>query len=199
LKTVWTLIDSIFELLGLIGDDISKWSLQDFEDNPPRLLRLRIVDVLSDIFLPDMYQGMSIEFKVNSILKGDFIDLRKYDDYCGVFEDMDKLISKSKFHLCKCKGARWDVGQLRHNYRKLIHFKTLARPLIEFNSGILAASYFYYPAIILTENARQIDLSEIDKLICSIVDPWGIGVPEDKLIAMGYPSENLSMVDDDWF
>jgi hypothetical protein len=195
--TASELVYRIFELRGMIGKDISTWSPQNFEDNPPRQLRLQMVDVLSDMFLSDVYQNESIAFKVNSILRGDFIACRKFEDYSGLIKDLDKLIAESEFKHTRKRD--WNERHLRENYRRLIRFNILAWPLLKFNSGVIVASYPYYPFIILTEDAiGNIDLSKINELICRIIDPWDRGFSKAKLVEMGYPSENISIVDDDW-
>jgi hypothetical protein len=195
----WELIHTILELKDMVGDELSQWRPQNFEDNPPRLLRLQIVDALSNLVLSDVHPNSSIETRVDSILKGDFIRHRKLEDYSSVFEEMDGLTAKSKEfgHLRKHEIEK--KSELRFNYKRLLKFKTLAMPLLNFHSGTMAGPYSYFSVVILTQDIiRQLNLRKIDELICKIIDPWNRSFSREQLTEMGYPSESLCVVDDDW-
>jgi hypothetical protein len=203
MKTGLSLINAILEFERMAGDDISKWFPENFTDNEPRFIRLQIIDVLSNLFLADVYQNKDLPFRVNSILYGDFIERRNFEEYSDLFSKIDETIAGSRFKDLQKDGEweEWGLHTLQYSYQKLVGFKRGINRLERWNSGFYEISYPYLISVVLTEKViESIDLREIDKLIWSFIDPKRREFSEETLIKeMNYPPENLCEIDDDWW
>jgi hypothetical protein len=211
--TVSTLLDAMLNA----EPSIETWSPENLKKNLPEDNRLQIIDVLSNVFLADVYKDKDFPFRVNSLLYGDFTERRSPDVYAGLFSEMEAINLNSKFKLApkhKYDDESPFERTLDYNYTRLFRFKRQARTLLSacdellrFNSGILEISYPYFPAVILTnkviesldEVVESVDLHEIDKFLCTVIDPWHRSFSEEKLIKeMGYPILEPEREYDEW-
>lgn len=112
-----------------ITPDKNRWSLDALTDDPPRLLRLKKINALIDVFIPE-FEDKNLQAKLESVLKGDFLYLRDESLYTNLFIKMDEIIEqlrdsnqRTKEELIKerkkrdesnfISGLSWDNGELK--------------------------------------------------------------------------------------
>lgn len=185
-----TLIDKILEFVSMIPDP-KIWTLKKLKDNESGFIRLQQIDVLLKLFVPEIHNPIDIRSNIESVLNGEFIQLRKTLQYDTVFNQMDKTILESKYH--PEKTNEWTTNELKFNYKKLIKYKTKLNEVLKFNDGIMEISYPYFYFVILTNDVRDnLQLKEIDKFVSLVVDPSERIIAKEQLIKeYNYPSEDI--------
>lgn len=73
--------------------DKSRWSFNALTDNPPRLLRLKKINALIDVFIPELKDKI-LQAKLVSVLTGDFLNLRNESLCTNLFVEIDDKIEE---------------------------------------------------------------------------------------------------------
>ncbi|MBA2500092.1 MAG: hypothetical protein H0V30_10230 [Chitinophagaceae bacterium] len=179
--------------------DPADWTFEKQKDNPSRLIRIKQLDILINIFLPNINDDLPIKSKIENLIKGEFILTNNIENYKKLFLTMDETIDKSKYSFRKMND--WTLDDLQSNYENLIKFKKLTMNLLEFNDGIMEISYPYLFSVILTENiATKISLKSIDNLLATVIDPQKRTLTKAFLVKnYEYPLEDVYDIDlDNW-
>lgn len=108
-----TLIYKTLEFTRMVPN-YSDWNFEKLEDNPPGFIRLKQIDVLMQIFLPEIYIPNDLKVSIENLISGEFILSRSEDIYKDLFIEMDKLILKTKPHLKKYEN--WSNDFLKYNF-----------------------------------------------------------------------------------
>ena len=212
--TALTLIDNILEFMSMTPDK-SRWSLDALTDNPPRLLRLKKINALIDVFVPEL-KDKTLQTKLVSVLQGDFLSFRNESLYADLFAEMDDKIEelrspnqRTKEELIKERQKRdetdfifdlsWENRDLESNYLNLLNFKILLYGVRFYNSGIMELPYKRYFHYRLTKKiSASINIREIDNFLQTVIDPKKRNYTHEELIKVyNYPDEYID--EDDYF
>lgn len=212
--TALTLVDDILEFMSMTPDK-SRWSLDALTDNPPRLLRLKKINALIDVFIPELKDKI-LQAKLVSVLKGDFLYLRNESSYTDLFVEMDDKIEelrsphqRTKEELIKERQKRgetdfafdlsWENGDIESNYSNLLNFKILLYDVKFYNSGTMELPYKRYFHYRLTQKiSNSINIEEIDNFLHTVIDPKKRNYTREELIEIyNYPNEYID--EDDYF
>lgn len=196
--TALTLIDKALELKA-IAPDKSKWTLAAQNDNLPRLVRLRQLNVLLQIFTPEIFDTNDIGSGIVKLISGQFILQRQVSVYTTLFKLMDRVITSANRHPPNMRD-KWTVHELEHNYLDIIKFKITINQLLKHNNGIMEISYpFFYPVILTDKISNQLDTTQIDEFLRLVIDPLDKTISKEKLILdHNYPTEDVYDIDLDW-
>lgn len=193
-----TLIEKLLEFTSMTTDS-SSWTFEKLKDNESRLVRLRQIDCLLKIFVPEIYKSTDLKYSIENVLNGNFIRLRKDKEYSNLFVKMDNLILKSKYPVQK--QEEWTVYELEYNFKNLVNYKIKLNEILNFNDGIMEISYPYLYSYTLTNSiSRKIIFKEIDLFLSLVIDPDNRNFSKEILVkANGYPDENVYHIDlDNW-
>ena len=212
--TASTLIESILEFKSMTPDK-NRWSLDALIDNPPRLLRLKEINALIDVFIPELKDRI-LQAKLVSVLTGDFLNLRNESLYTNLFVEMDNKIQELRSPYQRTKeelieerqnrdgtafifGLSWDNGELKSNYLKLLNFKILLYDVKFYNSGTMELPYTRYFHYRLTQKiSDSINIEEINNFLQIVIDPKKRNYTKKELIEnYNYPDEYID--EDDYF
>ena len=185
-----TLLNKILEFKSNISDT-KKWTLTDLQGDETNLVRFNQIQCLTKLFVPDVYTPNDLTTSIDSILNGDFINIREERIYKNLFLRMDKVITKSIDFLDKYK--EWELHDLCFNYRDLVEYKIKLNMLLNFNIGIMEISYPYcYSAIISGDISENIKFNKLDKFLSTVIDPDNRIFSRDQLIKdYNYPKEDV--------
>ena len=193
-----TLIEKLLEFTSMTTDS-SSWTFEKLKDNESRLVRLRQIDCLLKIFVPEIYKSTDLKYSIENVLNSNFIRLRKDKEYSNLFVKMDNLILKSKYPVQK--QEEWTVYELEYNFKNLVNYKIKLNEILNFNDGIMEISYPYLYSYTLTNSiSRKIIFKEIDLFLSLVIDPDNRNFSKEILVkANGYPDENVYHIDlDNW-
>lgn len=212
--TALTLVDNILEFMSMTPDK-SRWSFNALTDNPPRFLRLKKINALIDVFIPELKDKI-LQAKLVSVLTGDFLYLRDESLYTNLFVEMDDKIEelrspyqRTKEELIKERqkrdetdfifGLSWENGELESNYLNLLNFKILLYEVKFYNSGTMELPYTRYFHYRLTQKiSDSINIEEIDNFLHTVIDPKKRNYTKEELIEIyNYPNEYID--EDDYF
>ncbi len=198
--TAQTLIEKALEL-DLCYPDHTTWVLDEQGKSLPGLqIRLKQLDVLIKVFIPESDWHKTLDAKIESVLSGEFILKREIKDYTELFLAMDNEIVKSKVQAGENRDG-WGLHTLKHNYEDLIRYKGKLNYLLKHNSGIMEISYPYYFSVIITDEiSKKANSKKVDKFLASVVDPRNRSYSKAKLMKeYQYPTEDVYDVElDDW-
>jgi hypothetical protein len=185
-----TLLNKILEFKSNISDT-KKWTLPDLQGDETNLVRFNQIQCLTKLFVPDVYTPNDLTTSIDSILNGDFINIREERIYKNLFLRMDKVITKSLDFLDKYK--EWELHDLCFNYRDLVEYKIKLNMLLNFNVGIMEISYPYcYSSIISGDISENIKYNKLDKFLSTVIDPDNRIFSRDQLIKdYNYPKEDV--------
>lgn len=212
--TALTLVYNILEFISMTPDK-SRWSFNALTDNPPRLLRLKKINALIDVFIPELKDKI-LQAKLVSVLTGDFLYLRDESLYTDLFVEMDDKIEelrspyqRTKEELIKERQKRdgtdftfdlsWENGDLESNYLNLLNFKILLYNVKFYNSGTMELPYTRYFHYRVTQKiSDSINIEEIDNFLHTVIDPKKKNYTKEELIEIyNYPNEYVD--EDDYF
>jgi len=191
-----TLIDKAIDIERMIVEK-PDWTFERQKDNPPRLIRLKQLEVLLKLFTPETYD-VDIEIGIKKLFNGDFILHREIKKYANVFAIMENAISllKPSFR----KESEWESKNLRFNYHYLMGFKREIDKIKCWNNGILEIDYKHlYQYVVTSEFINGLCTKSIDDFLSLVIDPLGRTFTKDELIQdFNYPKEDIFDVDIDW-
>jgi hypothetical protein len=205
------LFDKVLEFIAMTPDK-SQWSMTALKSNPPRQIRLKQIESLSNAFFAiDSKTNLIDNVKsflsdkptssIQSFLSGDFIRQRETSDYAQTIIFIKEFVKTSNSHLDETKEIH--LGELVFIFHELVDYKTQLRSILTFNSGVLEASSIASQfSIHLTNSISKILVDKFDNLDKSlelIINPQGLTFTEEELISrFNYPTENLDDIDLDF-
>ena len=192
-----TLLDLIVEFVEMTPE-LDDWGFEQQKENPPRLIRLQQIDVLSKLLIPEFPDEYTIKKKILSIYQGEFIKCRAKERYQIVFDEMDEILGLRKIK--KHEDFEWNIFYLKHNYCEAFEFKKHIRQIKKYNKDILEIGYAYAPANLLIESiASTINTEPADIFIISIIDPLKQTFLKTDLVKNhGYPDADITDIDKEW-
>ncbi|MFN8257340.1 MAG: hypothetical protein U0W24_16720 [Bacteroidales bacterium] len=192
-----TLIEKVIDFQSMTPDS-QKWELEDFEHNPPRLVRLKQISALLQLYLPEIYTGVDLKLDILKMTNGDFIFKRDFQVYREVVLDMEQLTKSSMNFLEEID--RWDSSHLQFHFERLFDLKKQIEHLKSFNSDIMECSYQYYYSYLLSKKIiKPIDSGPVDVFLQKVIDPEGKVYLKEELIHNNkYPPDDLIDIDIDW-
>jgi hypothetical protein len=175
--------------------DRDTWTEEHLESNPPRLVRLRRLRALAKAF--DVQPGFE------ALWSGAFVRQRPFEHYQPfvqrVMRESETLFPDALRSMHR-PLMTWDV---EHVYERLFKFLTEhAYPMLEFNSGVMAASgvYLYLVRRVSHSLAGLPELIRpIEELAGLIIDPASRSFSPEELAPYGWPPEDLFSIDDDYY
>jgi hypothetical protein len=180
---------SLFLGLRGLAPDLNAWSEEQFANNPPRLLRLRQ--------LMGLFKAFRIPWDPVGFSQGRFID-RKKSHHPGLIAvlslEMTELgISNHEIHAHSLAGG----------FRLLLDYRTRVGSVLDFWGGVMEASgaylYAYKKGRELNETLER-TVGSIDDALARFISPDGKSFTIRELVdRFGYPEDDLSDVDEDWF
>ncbi|GAA4074507.1 hypothetical protein GCM10022389_20090 [Flavobacterium cheonanense] len=184
------LLTSFLELYTL-SDNTSKWSKDNFANNPPRLYRLQAIDALMKALqINCSYQEFQYgEFLLgqNQLVQSELITKIK-ENYTILFQTIntdEKDQSDSQF-----------MFEMLFSYRmKLQKLTSLRDSVLEYSE------YNRYPVLIIDtiNNKLQADIEAIDNILAYLINPKEIHFSNQELIEKyNYPVGDLDEIDSDW-
>ena len=196
--TAITLIDILFQLLAKTGGKIDTWESEDAMSDQYMATRVKKVDILSNVFMGDVFTDCSVVSKANAILNGEFFRKRKMKDYAYLVKMSHEVIKSYGYGRNRSNRDSFSLRDLEMNYRTLFRYKKLVYQLKTLHSGILEAPYSYLLPYYLTEEVNsKIDLRDIDYFISWSIDPWNRSFSHEELVdKWNYPVESP---DSDWW
>ena len=193
-------------LLNAVADfkimtpESDEWSFEKQKDNPPRLVRLQMIDSLYKAFMPKRSITDDISKNLYIFDHGSFIFDRKIEEYTGLISLIENTILQSKFGAHK-KG-RIDLDALQTNFVDLMHFKQHITSLVNYNRGLMEISYPYYFTYLVTNSISDSVLkyqAEIDNYLALFIDPEKKSFTKEELIkSFNFPTADLDEIDFDW-
>ena len=195
--TALSLIEKVFKFISMTPSP-QDWNIDALRDNKPRLIRLKEINILLKLYLPEIYKKDDVKGSIENMLNGEFIYARQVQNYSEVFLKMDYLIAGSMDR--NQKAHQWELEELQCNYERLIDFKKMLFNLKEFNSGIVEISYPYFYSVLVSKNIfEKMDCDLLDDFLESVIAPEKKVYKKDKLILLHkYPYEDLDDIDMDW-
>lgn len=204
------LLEKIFEFTAMTPDQ-SQWNLAALKDNPPRQIRFRQIQSLTQAFSGQttkerfldkakaFFSSSTATISIQSILNGDFIKTKTPGDYTELIDFISKL-AKEKEADTDDTTEPMHVAKLIMAYRQLIKYKRLLIELLTFNSGWLESSSHIsrFSIYLIDEISSNLDdkYSKLDKALELFINPEGMTFSETELIEhYNYPKDDLSEID----
>jgi hypothetical protein len=205
------LAEKIIEFIAMTPD-FNQWNAKALYNNPPRQIRFHQIQSLMLAFIgmeknttsrAEQY-GAITESKpsIKYFLNGDFIRNRTQTDYIGTVEFIRAYMEGNVPYDRLLKDV--STGELAFIFPKLFNYKTQLQNLLTFNSGWLeASSMTSYFSIFLTDSISQNLIGKyevLDRALEWFINPLELSFTLDELIvSYGYPKENLSDIDMDYY
>ena len=207
------LAEKVIEFVDMTPDS-SQWNAVSLYSNPPRLIRFYQIQSLMMAFIgmekitssrSEQYGAVvKTESKptIKYFLNGDFIRNRTDTDYVHTVELIRAYMEENAQYDRPSKTV--STNELAFIFPKLFNYKTLLRSLLTFNSGWLeASSMTSYFSIFLTNSISEnlIDKYEtLDRALEWFINPLELSFTLNELtVGYGYPKENLSDLDMDYY
>jgi hypothetical protein len=205
------LAEKIIEFIAMTPDS-NQWNARVLYDNPSRQIRFYQIQSLMLAFIgmeknttsgAERY-GTITESKpsIKYFLNGDFIRNRTQTDYIDTVEFIRTYMAGNVHHDHLSKDV--STAELAFIFPKLFNYKTQLQNLLTFNSGWLeASSMTSYFSIFLTDSISQNLIGKyevLDRALEWFINPLELSFTLDELIiSYGYPKENLSDIDMNYY
>lgn len=173
--------------LRRMSPDLKDWSEDQFKSNPPRLFRL--------LRLTSMFRAFGLPWDPQTFIDGGFIEPED-PRYASILGKLFKEIPKEE--------QPCDRGhELPAFFRILFDYRARMDDVLSFSSGVMEASGLYLLAHLKAEELNRViwdNISFIDDLLLEFISPEGASFSVEQLIkGYGYPTADLSEIDDDWW
>lgn len=186
------LLEMFFELYSL-DNKFENWSLKEFQNNPPRLCRLQMINSL--------FLALNINCSYCDFMMGKFIK----DDSLYDWNEIKNIITK-KYK----KGLEYvhfhgeeSSYELQIIFEELFDYRLLFEKLISKKRGVLAASGVHrIPSNLMNEIDRKMtkEFAGIEHILAYLINPKGVQYSEEELnLKFSYPIVDLFELDMDWF
>lgn len=152
----------------------------EFDQWDPNSYQIKQISILCEIFTPECYHPVSIESIFKKIMSGSFILYRSMDTYKDLFTIMtDKVNSKYRYPI----DLEWDLYRLQNDFENLYDFKLKIERITKSGGNVIEMSPEYSFAYNLKKRvSMNINLTEINEQLCSVVDPTNRVFTLDELI-----------------
>ena len=176
--------------LHTLEPNFTNWTHENFEDNPPRLLRLQMIEAY---FLA---YDLGSDFK--SFSEGVFLQ----ETSPLLWELMQVKIKGSSPMIDKLLTSKEVDMQYSYFFKFLFSYRLLVEGVLEKGSTVYAASGMYLIALALHVDLnkkirREVQL--IDELLAILLNPNQVVITKRKLIKeFGCPNVDLESIDIDW-
>jgi hypothetical protein len=186
------LLIKIFLDLYFLNGKVENWSLKEFEKNPPRLVRLQMIDSL--------FLALDIKCSYSDFMKGLFIkdyDLYDWNELEAIIKNKHKKgMNQVHFH------GNESSYEMQVLFQELFDYRLLLDNLIKKNSGLMAASGVYrIPFNLMKDIDRKItkEFAGIEQILAYLINPRGLHYSIEELnLQFGYPIVDLLDIDFDW-
>lgn len=182
----------LFLELYVLNDKIDTWTEEKFSDNPPRLIRLQMIN--------SYLQALEITATHSEFIEGLFItdsQLCKWDDFKIKMEKrlpFSEVQSNSSFSM--------KVSDMQSSFKCLMNYRLNAALLLSSNDVVYAASGEFKTVLSLMNNINRKlskELKKIDLLLAFCMNPNGIIYTKEELKRKyNFPKANLMDVDLEW-
>jgi hypothetical protein len=182
---------SRFLELYTLSDNVVKWSITNFAENPPRLYRLQAIDALMKAMqISCSYQ----EFQYGAFLmepqhmeQSEFI-IKIKENYPPIFQTTNT--------------DEKDQIDFQFMFDVLFSYRMQLQKLTSVKDSVLEFSeYNRYPILIIYEinNKLRSDIEAIDNILAYLINPKEIHFSKQELIEKyNYPVGDLDEIDSDW-
>ncbi len=185
-----TLLTKFLELYTL-SDNIIKWSVDNFANNPPRLYRLQAIDALM--------KALQINCSYQEFQHGEF--LMKLDNL-----EQSELIIKIKENYPTLFPSNNIVEEEQIDFQfifeVLFSYRMQLQKLTSLRDSVLEYSeYNRYPVLIIDtiNNKLQADNEAIVNILAYLINPKEIHFSNQELVEKyNYPVGDLDELDSDW-
>jgi hypothetical protein len=183
--TARTLLLKFLELRGL-SSQFADWTEERFNENPPRLFRLRRLVAL--------FRAFDIPWGPASFIKGEFIQSEQ-PRYAGL---LSKLAAQIPNGL-----EPWQRHRLPEFFAMLFGLRDKVDGVLEYFSGLYEATglafYAYQKGCDLNQ-VIQDNVGDIENLLVELISPEAATFTVEQLSKnFGYPDVDLFKIDLDWF
>jgi hypothetical protein len=197
--TAFNLLEKVIEFTNMTPDPLD-WSFERQKSNEPRFVRLKQIQALMNVFIPELMYSKGIRESIEDFYSGDFVRSRQIEDYRKLLGIIGKTIDKSDFRTDR--KQKIDISDLRDNYLNLLSYYLKLNSLINHNNGIMEISYPYFFPYILTNSISDTLSSKARKLepiLALFIDPFKRRYTENEMIKQfDYPVVDLIDLDLDW-
>jgi|GEM_PF-2461329 len=192
-----TLVNKICEFIYLTPKE-NDWSFEAQIDNPPRLIRLKQIDCLINLFVPEVKHLKKVKSKIKYVINGNFIVKRNIGSLRNVISRMEERISWSIYK--KQYGSELNLEVLQCNYAPLFKFKIDLAKFQNYNSSILNNCFeVCYIELVSNDIINNINSDVLDSFLSEIIDTENRTYDKSELISIyNYPSEDLFEIDCEW-
>jgi hypothetical protein len=192
-----SLIEKILDFISLVPDH-NDWNIEKLKNNPPRLIRLKQIEVLLQILVLEVYDPNDIKLSIENTINGQFLLHRPEHIYNELFDEMETTIRRYKPKLKKSEP--WLNSLLQDNFNHLIRYMIELNRISNYHSGVLVLSYPYFYAYLLSEEiSANINSEKIISFLGNAIDPQKRVFNSNSLIKdFNYPSEDLTEIDFEW-
>ncbi|TXB66165.1 hypothetical protein FRY74_06220 [Vicingus serpentipes] len=180
-----------FAELSQLEPNINNWSTLNFKGNPPRLIRLKMIDSL--------LKALQLNCNYSELIKGNFInhieiDYHKLIELIGTeIPEISSIIDFEENSL---------AFGLPYMFEGLLRYRLTFQSLKDVNAGVLMCRGMHLAQVVLTNKITK-DLEPhielVDKIIGYLLNPRDINFPEKDLIdKYNFPDDDLLEIDIMW-
>ena len=185
-----TLLTNFLELYTL-SDDITKWSVDNFSDNPPRLYRLQAIDALM--------KALQINCSYQEFQHGEFLmkpnNLEHSELIIKIKENYPTLFPSNNI-------VEEEQIDFQFIFEVLFSYRMQLQKLVSARDSVLEYSEDNrYPILIIegTNSKLQADIEALDDILAYLINPKEIHFSNQELIEKyQYPIGDLDEIDSDW-
>lgn len=166
---------------------LANWTEVRFKSNPPRLFRLHR--------LTSMFRAYGRPWDPQAFIKGKFIEAES-TKYASLLERLFKKIPEEE--------QKWTgVGDLPDIFKILFDYRTQLDNVLSFSDEVMEASGLYLHAHHKVGELNRViwdNIETVEDLLLEIISPKGESFSVEQLAKdYGYPNDNLSEIDEDWW
>jgi hypothetical protein len=184
------LLTSFLELFTL-SDNVAKWSVDNFANNPPRLYRLQAIDALM--------KALQINCSHQEFQYGEFLlnqeGLNPKELIIKIKENYSTLFPSNNI-------VQEEQIDFQFIFEVLFSYRMQLQKLISARDTVLEYSeYNRYPILIIDDiNSKlQADIEALDDILAYLINPKEIHFSNQELIEKyQYPIGDLDEIDSDW-
>jgi hypothetical protein len=184
------LLNSFLELYTL-SDNITKWSVDNFANNPPRLYRLQAIDALKKALQINCsyqeFQHGEFLMKPNNLEQSELI-IKIKENYPTLFPS-NNIVEEEQIDF-------QFIFEMLFSYRmRLQKLISVRESVIEYSNGNR------YPVAIIDDINSKLhaDNEAIDNILAYLINPKEIHFSTQELIEKyNYPAGDLDEIDSDW-
>lgn len=177
-----------------LESDINKWNIKNFENSPPRLIRLQRINSI----LKAMYLSQENNMLIESFVNGKLIEFEKIK-LDELFEILNKSsLNTTTYFLKKCTLEL----ELASMFSWLLNYSFKLFDLISIHKNVLASTGLFTLGLSISyeiSNNIKNDLDDLNRILFYIINPTRKKVSHEILIEFyNYPADNLQEIDINW-